>query len=611
MLKRHRIILAYCAVLLLVIITTVSLLSSDDNRIVNINSADLKSYLFKDSPKADSDDDKKKEQEQEQKNENENEKDKEQERAGPLGNSNEEASAKGGDDSNENKDSAEHEKLPDLFPKEGDVDRYVERVINGDSYADKVEISKMTDEEILERLKQHKKTQPLPDKPSIKIADDANIDQYDNIKDTKIDNDKRTRSDDAPDSQPWAKYEIDRKIPGHDTNADIPHPRENATLFTICRNSEIYGILDSIQQLEARFNGKHHYDWVFLNDEPFSEEFISLTSNMVSGRARYGLIPRRHWSYPSYIDQNKAKEIRESRKWASITYGNSESYRHMCRFNSMFFYKHPIMEEYQYYWRVEPEVNYHCDILTDPFKLLREQNKKYGFTISMRELPNTIESLWESTRLYFRELTTDYFDSKAQNNLLDFISDDSGESYNLCHYWSNFEIADLDIFRSEVYEGYVNHLDHAGGFFYERWGDAPIHSIIFSLILKKNEVHLFQDISYEHTVGKSCPLDDAFHKQARCTCDPEDNWVIRSESSCNNRFIDVSGMERQKNYDEFVRRIEEKKRKEQELKDEQRKLRVEAARRQSDARRQKAEERRKHRLEAQKKRKDEQKAAQN
>lgn len=43
---------------------------------------------------------------------------------------------------------------------------------------------------------------------------------------------------------------------------------------------------------------------------------------------------------------------------ASMTrqYGGSESYRHMCRFNSGFFYQQEVLKPYQWYWRVEPGV---------------------------------------------------------------------------------------------------------------------------------------------------------------------------------------------------------------------------------------------------------------
>lgn len=55
-----------------------------------------------------------------------------------------------------------------------------------------------------------------------------------------------------------------------------------------------------------------------------------------------------------------------------------------------------------------------------------------------------------------------------KHNLLKFVSDDGGKSYNLCHFWSNFEIGDLRFLRSPEYMAYFEYLDRAGGFFYER-----------------------------------------------------------------------------------------------------------------------------------------------
>lgn len=48
-----------------------------------------------------------------------------------------------------------------------------------------------------------------------------------------------------------------------------------------------------------------------------------------------------------------------------------------------------------------------------------------------------------------------------------YLSYNGGETYNLCHFWSNFEIADLDFWRGEAYEKYFEALDKAGGFYYE------------------------------------------------------------------------------------------------------------------------------------------------
>ena len=70
--------------------------------------------------------------------------------------------------------------------------------------------------------------------------------------------------------------------------------------------------------------------------------------------------------------------------------------------------------------------------------------------------------------------------------------------YNLCHFWSNFEIADLNFWRGEAYTKYFEYLDQKGGFYYERWGDAPVHSLAAALFLNMDELHWFHDIGYKH-----------------------------------------------------------------------------------------------------------------
>lgn len=87
--------------------------------------------------------------------------------------------------------------------------------------------------------------------------------------------------------------------------------RANATFITLARNSDIWEIAKSIRQIEDRFNRKFNYDWVFLNDKPFDAQFKKITTSLVSGKTKYGLIPKEHWSFPDWIDQEKAKKVRE------------------------------------------------------------------------------------------------------------------------------------------------------------------------------------------------------------------------------------------------------------------------------------------------------------
>ena len=64
--------------------------------------------------------------------------------------------------------------------------------------------------------------------------------------------------------------------------------------------------------------------------------------------------------------------------------------------------------------------------------------------------------------------------------------------------WSNFEIGDLNFWRSKAYLDFFEYLDKQGGFYYERWGDAPVHSIAAALFAPKDKIHWFEDIGYRH-----------------------------------------------------------------------------------------------------------------
>ena len=49
--------------------------------------------------------------------------------------------------------------------------------------------------------------------------------------------------------------------------------KPRAALISLVRNSELPGLMQSMRQLEYRWNHKYNYPWVFFNDEPFNDEF--------------------------------------------------------------------------------------------------------------------------------------------------------------------------------------------------------------------------------------------------------------------------------------------------------------------------------------------------
>lgn len=131
---------------------------------------------------------------------------------------------------------------------------------------------------------------------------------------------------------------------------------------------------------------------------------------------------------------------------------------------------------------------------------MAEHNKTYGFTIAVKELRETVPNLFRYASAYkrtkglkskglwemFLERPEQPEDSEAEKKdsaeKKEPIPEDledvklpeidreamEGEKYNMCHFWSNFEIARLDFFRSKEYEEFFEMMDRSGGFWMER-----------------------------------------------------------------------------------------------------------------------------------------------
>ncbi|KAH3901250.1 related to Probable mannosyltransferase KTR5 [Saccharomycodes ludwigii] len=390
----------------------------------------------------------------------------------------------------------------------------------------------------------------------------------------------------------------------HDYITDPGYQKANASFVMLTRNEELDGVLITMQSLERHFNQWFQYPYVFLNDKPFTEEFKSTIRKYTTAECHFGVVESIDWEFPEIITSKNGAETRNplfdmaihDQGDRGIMYGNMESYHKMCRFYSGMFYRHPLVTKYEWYWRIEPDVQFYCDISYDPFVEMHKHGKKYGFTVLIKELYWTVPNLFRFTKSYIKKerikvgtlwelftknykiiepiseqhLLMDKFINKDDevndefsryvemeyllnnidkklNNAIDneFLSDlmndgDShmdpskiikdkngissiikssmrkppivedkfdNEEYNLCHFWSNFEIARVDTFNNDLYNKYFQFLEESGGFWTERWGDAPVHSLGISLFLNKEDVHYFRDIGYQHSTLGHCPAN--------------------------------------------------------------------------------------------------------
>ncbi|ODQ66174.1 glycosyl transferase, partial [Nadsonia fulvescens var. elongata DSM 6958] len=309
---------------------------------------------------------------------------------------------------------------------------------------------------------------------------------------------------------------------------DNQGPRANAVLVVLARNQEMNGIIDSMRSLERHWNRWFNYPYLFLNDESFNSTFKEAVARETQSEVKFDIISPDLWQFPSWANPDEVAEGIIKQGDQGIMYGAMESYHKMCRFYSGKFYHHPALAEYDWYWRLEPDVKFYCDMTYDPFVQMEKTDKVYGFTIAIKELAETVPNLFRASKAFMRKrniTSRGMFEmfvkptpeeerrkhqskkdlSHQENDTIPIDADPQyppgsilhsanpdlsvtgdnmgGEAYNLCHFWSNFEIASLEFFRSEEYNAFFDHLDRAGGFWHERWGDAPVHSIAAGMFL--------------------------------------------------------------------------------------------------------------------------------
>lgn len=63
----------------------------------------------------------------------------------------------------------------------------------------------------------------------------------------------------------------------------------------------------------------------------------------------------------------------------------------------------------------------------------------------------------------------------------------------------------MSFWRGEANEEYFRYLDKTGGFYYERFGDAPVHTLAVGMFLEKRETWWFRDVGYQHGINRHCP----------------------------------------------------------------------------------------------------------
>jgi hypothetical protein len=157
-------------------------------------------------------------------------------------------------------------------------------------------------------------------------------------------------------------------------------------------------------------------------------------------------------------------------------------YRHMCRWFSGEIYKHPSLQDYEWYMRLDSDSFLLSAFKNDIFEEMEEKNLTYAYMSELdKDEDFVVGGLFETTKQY-----------AALNNL------PLTQTWNREMYYTNFEIGKLQFFRSSEYQKYYNYIDQNGGIYYSRWGDAPIRWLALNMLLSQEAIHCIKDVCYQH-----------------------------------------------------------------------------------------------------------------
>lgn len=307
-------------------------------------------------------------------------------------------------------------------------------------------------------------------------------------------------------------FDIESIRPPHDTS-NYDHAK--ATIFSVVRYPDKDVLAKTIERFESSFNSKFNYPYTFVSNKPFPDDFKTELLSKTKAPMHFYQMEQDLWEWPESIDENRLQREMDRLDRLGVTHAQLRYYRRRCRFYLIMFQKMPELRRYKWYWRLDPSSDFFTDVKYDVFKYLEGTGRIYGFNTNIYDEPHTIATLWKQTLKWLN--TGDNYKFVNKNGAFQWLTENQQHpgktdflgGYSSCRFFPSFEIGNLDFFRSEAYTKWAEMLESTGKFFYDAWGEGPVHSIALGLFADKKDIHWFRDIGFSRLPFAYCPNSDS------------------------------------------------------------------------------------------------------
>ena len=120
----------------------------------------------------------------------------------------------------------------------------------------------------------------------------------------------------------------------------------------------------------------------------------------------------------------------------------------MCNFHSKTVYEMPIMQDVEYSWRQDDDSFILSNINYDVFKFMKTNQYKYGYRVVNKDSPICVAGLWTTVKAYvmLKNINPYFYEKWKEPSVM----------------YNNFEISDMNLWRSQEYKDYISYIDKLG-----------------------------------------------------------------------------------------------------------------------------------------------------
>ena len=282
----------------------------------------------------------------------------------------------------------------------------------------------------------------------------------------------------------------------------------------------------SLDLLYQNYNEQFRHDIIIFHEGDFDDES---QEEVRHGREEIRFYEVK-FALPDFLNADEVPE-----KWDGIF---GLGYRHMIRFFSLTIFT--LIKELGYDWfmRMDDDSFLHSRINYNLFDFMSKNGYEYGYRVVCKEPERTAHGFSEMVLAYLKAERLkapgflSQFDNSARLNTESFgfkgwvkqklvtqidrlstrLNHDlnnwpAPSEWNRQAVYTNFFITRVDFWLQPKVQSFLNHVDRLGGGYKYRWGDAIVHTAAIQMFLESEQIHQFDDWTYEHATIKNGKLD--------------------------------------------------------------------------------------------------------